>query len=190
MAGAIRKAEEIQAATHPTPGFRSSSRTRPTRKFTAAPPPRKSGATPTARWTSSWPDRHRRHDHRRGRGAQGPQTVRQNRRGGAGRLAGALRRAKRPPPDPGDRRGLRAGRAEHADLRREIVTVAGDDAFATARRLGREEGLLVGISSGAAVWAALQVAARPENAGKLIVVIIPSFGERYLSTALYADLEG
>ncbi len=72
----------------------------------------------------------------------------------------------------------------------EIVTVAGDDAFATARRLGREEGLLVGISSGAAVWAALQVAARPENAGKLIVVIIPSFGERYLSTALYADLEG
>jgi cysteine synthase A len=71
----------------------------------------------------------------------------------------------------------------------EIVTVTGDDAFATARRMAREEGLLVGISSGAATWAALQVAARPESAGKLIVVIIPSFGERYLSTALYADLE-
>ncbi len=70
----------------------------------------------------------------------------------------------------------------------EIVTVTGDDAFATARRMAKEEGLLVGISSGAATWAALQVARRPENAGKLIVVIIPSFGERYLSTALYEDL--
>lgn len=70
----------------------------------------------------------------------------------------------------------------------EIITVTNDDAMATARRMGREEGVLVGISSGAAVWAALQVANRPENAGKRIVVIIPSFGERYLSTALYADL--
>jgi len=70
----------------------------------------------------------------------------------------------------------------------EIIRVKGDDAFDIARRMAREEGLLVGISSGAATWAALQVANRPENAGKLIVVIIPSFGERYLSTALYADL--
>jgi len=70
----------------------------------------------------------------------------------------------------------------------EIIQVANDDAFAIARRMGKEEGLLVGISSGAAVWAALQVANRPENKGKRIVVIIPSYGERYLSTALYADL--
>ncbi len=70
----------------------------------------------------------------------------------------------------------------------EIIRVRGDDAFDIARRMAREEGLLVGISSGAATWAALQVARRPENAGKLIVVIIPSFGERYLSTPLFANL--
>jgi cysteine synthase A len=70
----------------------------------------------------------------------------------------------------------------------EVVRVKNDDAFATARRAAREEGLLVGISSGAAIWAAVEVARRQEHAGKLIVVIIPSFGERYLSTALFADL--
>ncbi len=70
----------------------------------------------------------------------------------------------------------------------EVIRVKNDDAFTTARRMAREEGLLVGISSGAATWAALQVANRAENAGKIIVVIIPSFGERYLSTPLFADL--
>jgi cysteine synthase len=70
----------------------------------------------------------------------------------------------------------------------EVIRVKNEDAFQTARRMAREEGLLVGISSGAAVWAALQVAQRTENEGKLAVVIIPSFGERYLSTPLFADL--
>ncbi len=72
----------------------------------------------------------------------------------------------------------------------EVIQVSDDDAMDTARLMAREEGLLVGISSGAATWAALQVAKRPEMRGKTIVVIIPSFGERYLSTALYANLAG
>ena len=70
----------------------------------------------------------------------------------------------------------------------EIVKVSNEDAMNTARRVAVSDGILVGISSGAAIWAALQVARRPENAGKRIVTIIPSSGERYLSTALFADL--
>lgn len=70
----------------------------------------------------------------------------------------------------------------------EIVTVENEDAFEMTRRLAREEGILAGISSGAAVWAAVQVASRPENAGKLIVVPLPSSGERYLSTPAYSGL--
>jgi cysteine synthase len=70
----------------------------------------------------------------------------------------------------------------------EIIRIQNDDAMETARRMAKEEGILCGISSGAAVWAALQVARRAENTGKLLVVIIPSFGERYLSTPLFANL--
>ncbi|AUH49973.1 cysteine synthase A [Chromobacterium sp. ATCC 53434] len=76
----------------------------------------------------------------------------------------------------------------NTDVYDEIIRVKNEDALRTARDVATQEGILVGISSGAAVWAALQLAKRPENAGKLIVVVIPSFGERYLSTVLFEHL--
>ena len=69
----------------------------------------------------------------------------------------------------------------------EIITVENEDAFATGKRIGKKEGVLVGISSGAAVWAAIQLAKRPENKGKTIVALLPDTGDRYLSTPLFAD---
>ena len=69
----------------------------------------------------------------------------------------------------------------------EIIPVTNEDAFATGKLIGKSEGVLVGISSGAAAWAAIELAKRPENAGKTIVVLLPDTGDRYLSTPLFAD---
>lgn len=69
----------------------------------------------------------------------------------------------------------------------EIIPVSNDDAFATGKEVGKNEGVLVGISSGAALWAAIELAKRPENEGKTIVVLLPDTGDRYLSTPLFAD---
>ncbi len=94
-------------------------------------------------------------------------------------------------PGPHKIQGIGAGFVPdvlNRDAFDEVIAVSNDQAFATARRFGREEGLLLGISGGAAAWAALEVGRRPENAGKLIVFIAPSNGERYLSTPLYEEV--
>ena len=130
---------------------------------------------------------HRRHAHRRRSGAQGAPARRPRRRRRAGRLAGALRR----PAGPHRIQGIGAGfvpKVLDTDVYDEIITVSADDAFAAARDSRAEEGVLVGISAGANVWAAGEVARREGMDGKVVVTVLCDTGERYLSTPLFADL--
>ena len=93
-------------------------------------------------------------------------------------------------PGPHKIQGIGAGfvpKVLDLDIVDEIIPVENDDAFETGRAIARNEGVLVGISSGAAVWAAAQLAKRPENKGKVIVALLPDTGERYLSTAMFAE---
>ena len=198
MKGAIAKAEQL-AKEIPMPGFRSSSRTRPTRKSTAKPPPRKSGRTPTARWTSLFPPS--------ARAARSPAVAKSSSRASrrfrpspsSRRIRRSFRRpwpASRLKPGPHKIQGTGAGfipKNLHLKDSKgnpqivECIQVTNEDSFAMARRLAKEEGILAGISSGANVWAAMEVAKRPENKGKMIVTVACSTGERYFSTPLAAE---
>ena len=166
---------------------RGSSITRPTPPPTRPPPAPRSGRTPTARWTSLW----------RASAPAAPSP-------GVGRYLKSKNPAVRVvgvepatsavlsggAPGRHDLQGLGAGfvpKVLDTAVYDEILPVADEEAYAAGRRLGREEGVLAGISAGAAVHAAILLARRPENKGKTIVTLLPDTGDRYLSTKMFAE---
>ena len=130
--------------------------------------------------------RHRRDDHRRRRGAQGAQPALPRGRGRAERVGGAVGRPPGTAQDPGHRRRVRPGGAQPRGARRGDRRSTTRTRSRPPRLLARREGVLAGISGGAAVWAALEVARRPESRGARIVTILPDSGERYVSTPFFA----
>ena len=182
MQGALARADGRRPAR--TPSCRSSSRTWPTPRLIVARRPRRSGPTPRARSTSSW----------RRSGPAAPSRA-WGRGSANARRACAWSPSSRPPrrcsagqPASHPLQGIGAGFVPavlDTAVYDEVVQVEADDAFAAARRLAVEEGLLVGISAGANVWAAEQVARRSESRGLTVVTILCDTGERYLSTALF-----
>ena len=186
--GAIKKSARNGRSRQALPDSPSSLKIRPIRRCIAQPLRKKSGAIPTARWIFWFR-------------ALAP----------AGTITGVgeVLKARKPSfqcvavePDaspvlsggqagPHPLQGIGAGfvpKVLNTKVYDEVVRVKNDDAMTMARRMAQEEGLLVGISSGAAMWAAVEVAKRASSKGKMLVVIIPSFGERYLSTPLFAGL--
>jgi cysteine synthase A len=131
--------------------------------------------------------RHRRHHHRRGPGAEAEGAAGQDGRGRAG-VESSLSGTHSPHPIQGISAGIIPDILDRTVID-EIVKVANDAAIKTAKAMSIQEGIPIGISGGAAVWAALTVGARPENAGKRVVVIVPDFAERYLSTVLFEGLD-
>mgnify|MGYP000326179649 CR=1 FL=1 len=185
MKGAIAKADEL--AKEIPNSFVAGQFVNPAnpRPITRPPVP-KSGKTPTARLTFLLPVLHRRHRDRVGTylKEQNPNVK-----------VVAVEPASSPVLSQGKSgahkiQGIGAGFVPdvlNTKIYDEVIPVENDDAFATGKKVGHSEGVLVGISSGAAVWAGIQLAKRPENKGKTIVVLLPDTGDRYLSTPLFAD---